>query len=143
MLLGLEVALLLGDVLQQSLGLGPAGLQHGSVITLMMPCTRPPYLLALLYHAAAGSADLLGDLLTSRLGIGLLDLLGDELALLDGPLLALLPDVDVVVLGVEAGSEALAGAQVAPGELERVAGLLRVPCCLAAPAEHGARGDGD
>merc|ERR1719215_948731 len=106
------------------LGLGPAGL------------------LTLLHHAAAGGADLLGDLLTGCLGICLLDLLGNQLALLHGPLLALLPNVDhvlVPVLEVEVWPEALAGSEVSPGQLQRIARLLS----LAAAAEHGARGDGD
>ena len=107
---------------------------------------RSTYLLALLHHAAARGADLLGDLLAGSLGICLLDLLGDQLALLHGPLLALLPDVDhvlVSVLVVEVRSEALARPEVAAGQLERVTRLIAVTVGLAAAAEHGARGDGD
>ena len=113
---------------------------------------RSTYLLALLHHAAARGADLLGDLLTGCLGICLLDLLGDQLALLHGPLLALLPDVDHILVSVFivevwsealAGSEALARPEVAAGQLQRVTWLLAVTLGLAAAAEHGARGDGD
>ena len=107
---------------------------------------RSTYLLALLHHAAARGADLLGDLLTGCLGICLLDLLGDQLALLHGPLLALLPDVDHILVSVfivEVWSEALARPEVAAGQLQRVTWLLAVTLGLAAAAEHGARGDGD
>ena len=117
---------------------------HGSDTHSSNHCST--YLLALLHHAAARGADLLGDLLAGSLGICLLDLLGDQLALLHGPLLALLPDVDhvlVSVLVVEVRSEALARPEVAAGQLERVTRLIVVTVGLAAAAEHGARGDGD
>merc|ERR1719278_1392017 len=91
-LLGLQVALLGGNVLQQSSGL------------------RPAVLLARCHHAVAGGADLLGDLLAGRVGSCLLDDFLLESTLLHRPLLALLADGDerVGVLGqdvVNIGSE--------------------------------------
>ena len=75
-LLGLQVALLGGNVLQQSSGLGPAVLLAGR------------------HHAVAGGADLLGDLLAGRVGSCLLDYFLLESTLLHRPLLALLTDGD-------------------------------------------------
>ena len=75
-LLGLQVALLGGNVLQQSSGLGPAVLLAGR------------------HHAVAGGADLLGDLLAASLGSGLLDYFLCERAFLHWPFLALLTDGD-------------------------------------------------
>merc|ERR1719278_1307764 len=91
-LLGLQVALLGGDVLQQSPGLCPA------------------VLLARCHHTVAGGADLLRDLLAGRVGSCLLDDFLLESTLLHRPLLALLADGDerVGVLGqdvVNIGSE--------------------------------------
>ena len=75
-LLRLQVALLGGNVLQQSPGLRPAGL------------------LARRHHAVARGADLLGDLLAGRVRAGLLDDFLRQSALLHRPLLALLADGD-------------------------------------------------
>ena len=74
--LGLQVALLGGNVLQQRPGLCPAGL------------------LARRDDAVAGGADLLGDLLAASLGSGLLDYFLCERAFLHWPFLALLTDGD-------------------------------------------------
>ena len=75
-LLGLQVALLGGNVLQQSSGL------------------RPAVLLARCHDAVAGGADLLRDLLAGRVGSCLLDNLLRQSTLLHRPLLALLTDGD-------------------------------------------------
>lgn len=97
-LLRLQITLLAGNVLQQLSGLSSTGLQQeGQHCSHDTSNILGAYLLAGLDDTAAGGADLLGDLLTCSLGVGLGHLLLLELALLDGPLFALLTNVDDIV----------------------------------------------
>ena len=92
-LLRLQVALLSGNVLQQSFGLSPAFLK-GDRESAGERQLCSDHLGAHSDHTVAGSADLLGYFLASRVGSCLLDYLLLESALLHRPLLTLLSNGD-------------------------------------------------
>ena len=102
-------------------------------------------LLAGLHDAAARGADLLRDLLTRGLGVCLLHLLLLQLALLHGPLLALLADVDHAVLARPRARRRPRGSEVPSLQLQRRAGHGRLGAvgALAPAPEHRAAGHGD